>query len=135
MQSKGKAYVQASANLCAYSYTELLMGKAIFDTQAINRHMWYADMGFYAEYGLTDKVNIIATLPFKYVTAGALADTVPNTPLLEEGSLFGMSNVGLGLKVKLLDKKWKVAASFQSKWNSAARAHDKGLSAGFASNA
>lgn len=60
------------------------------------------------DYGLTDKLTLTANLPFKYVSTAdriASADTTYFKDTLQAGNLFGLSNVMLGLKYNIINKK------------------------------
>ncbi len=74
----------------------------------------------YLEYGLTDRLTMMTNLPFKYVASGEdilnsdstyFRDTVPN------GSLFALSNVMLGLKYNIINKKVLFSAGFNAEAN------------------
>lgn len=99
-----QGYIQFQSILPAYRYNSLLMGAFIKERQAINREIFNSDYSLYLEYGLTNKLNIIASLPFKYVSSGALTGEETFTEVLPEGSLFGLSNPRIAIKYGLVDK-------------------------------
>lgn len=134
LQKKKSGLAQIQLIVPAYSYSSLLMGTFINETQGINRKVFNLDYSVYLEYGLSDKLDLITTLPFKYVKTGELTNQqhVPN--LLPEGDLHGLSNYQLALKYGLIDKKIKVAVSIHSRWNTISKNLDKGLATGFDAN-
>lgn len=128
---KGKGFFQVQAIPLAYAYDRLLDGPA-FDARDINREVYALDYGFYGEYGISDRINVIASLPFKYASVGALTETPDAFPtLLEEGSIHGLSNIRLGLKYGILDENLKVAISAITSLNTVSTDIEKGLATGF----
>lgn len=131
---KKGGYIQFQTILPVYPYTSLLNGRFIKNTQDINRSVFNSDYSIYLEYGLTDRLNIMTSLPFKYVSTGDLVEEPPFSNVLEEGSLFGLNNYAFALKYGLVDKKVKVAVSLQTTWNTISKNLDKGLATGFDAN-
>ena len=130
---KGKGFFQVQFIPLAYSYDRLLNGTG-FDSRNINREVYALDYGIYGEYGLTDKLNIMASLPFKYAKVGGLTETPDAFPtLLEEGSIHGLSNVRLGIKYGILNKDLKIAISANTSLNTVSTDIEKGLATGFQS--
>lgn len=117
----------------AYRYTRLVNG-SISDRQNINREVWNSDFVFYGEYGITDKLDIIANIPFKSISTGAATDSLYYPELLPEGSLRGLGNIKLAFKYAILDKNLKFALSLQSSFNTAVVDLSKGLATGFQAN-
>lgn len=134
LQKKNGGLLQFQTTLPAYSYKSMLMGTFIKDVQGVNRKTFNSDYSIYFEYGITDRLNVITTLPFKYISTGDLTDQQYFPDLLDEGSLFGMSNYKLALKYGLVDKKVKVAVSVISSWNTISKDLDRGLATGFDAN-
>ena len=128
-------YFQLQLILPAYRYSKLLTGFAIRDSRDINREILSVDYGMYAEYGITNRLNALVHVPFKYAIAGERTESLANPNLLEEGSINGLSNVRFGLKYGLLDEDVKVAVSAQTSLNTVNTDLDKGLATGFQSNA
>ena len=133
--AKGSGIVLAYAQLPAYRYSRLLTGVSISETQDVNRLGFNSDYGIYAEYGLADKLELLAVLPFKYVATGDLTDTLAYPNLLPEGSLAGFSNTVLGVKYKVLDKRWQGAVSIRTALNTTSNDLEKGLATGFDAHA
>lgn len=132
---KKSGFVQAQAILPAYQYSKLLNGVGISDYIGVNRRTFNSDFGIYAEFGITDKLDIMTNLPFKYISTGELTDSLYNPELLESGSLFGLSNYALAFKYGLIDKNFKLAVSAHARFNTVARDLDRGLITGFDANA
>jgi hypothetical protein len=62
----------------------------------------------YLDYGLSDKLTLTANLPFKYVSSAdkiSSPDSLYFQDTLQAGNLFGLSNVMLGLKYNIINKK------------------------------
>ncbi len=62
----------------------------------------------YLDFGLTDRLTMTANLPFKYVSSGdkiSSADTSYFKDTIQAGNLFGLSNVMLGLKYNIVQKR------------------------------
>lgn len=131
---KNTAFIQVQGFVPAYRYSSMLTGRFISSTQGVNRRTFNSDFGLYAEYGISDKFDVIARVPFKYVSTGDRTDETYFTEVLPAGNLFGMSNVELDLKYGLVDKKVKVAVSLNTSWNTISQDLDKGLATGFDAN-
>jgi hypothetical protein len=100
----------------------------------LNREVLDINLQAYLEYGITDKINLITSLPLKYISTGNTQEPLTNPILLQEGDLIGLSNIKLGLKYRVSDKKMKVALSIQSSFNTTNRKLEKGLATGYQSN-
>ena len=137
LQKKNTGFLQLQTTLQAQgTYDGLILnGISVTDTETnINREIANSDVGIYAIYGLTDKLTLFSHLPFKYVASREATDSLYNPTLLEEGSLFGLSNYQLGVKYGILDKGLQLAISLQTSWNTASSDLEKGLTTGFLSN-
>jgi hypothetical protein len=74
----------------------------------------------YIDFGLTDRLTMVAQLPFKYVATSdkiANSDTVSFTDTVPNGGLFGLNNVMLGFKYTIIDKKVKFAVGLNAEAN------------------
>jgi len=131
---KRQGFFQFQSILPVYQYNSLLMGNFINETQALNRKVFNADYSFYLEYGITDNLNVIATLPFKHVSTGDLTDEQAFDDLLPAGELLGLSNPRVALKYGLLAKSINISVSLQTSWNTISRELEKGLATGIAAN-
>ena len=88
----------------------------------------------YIEYGLSDKLNLITTLPYKYISTGDTIENSSTSELLPKGKLSGLSNYQLALKYSLLNKKLKAAISVKSSFNTVNKDIEKGLITGYQTN-
>ena len=90
----------------------------------------------YLEYGLTDKFTLLGVLPFKFTSTGdELFPTTQFKDTLEAGSLSGLSNIMIGFKQRLFNKKY--VGSFQLTFESWHSRYDAptGLRTGYESMA
>ena len=74
----------------------------------------------YLEYGITDRLTLNTNLPFKYVSASesiASSDTTYFRDTVPNGNLFGLSNVMLGLKYNIINKKVLFSAGLNAEAN------------------
>lgn len=103
-----------------------------FNDWNINWEVYVLDYGLYGEFGLIDCLNIMVSFFFKYVRVGGLMemfDVFFN--LLEEGFIYGLSNVWLGLKYGILDKDLKVVILVIISLNIVIIDFERGLVIGF----
>jgi hypothetical protein len=107
------------------------MGTLIKDVQCLNPRTYNADLGFYIEYGLFDKLNVITKIPFKYFITNKLTNKTYFSDVLPVGNLSGVSNLEFDLKYALIDKNLKLAISLNTSWNTIFKDLDKGLPKGF----
>lgn len=137
VQKKNTGFIQLQTTLLVQGTYDGLILKEISLAKTetnINREVVNSDVGIYAMYGLTDKLTLFTQLPFKYVATKEQTDSLYHPNLLEQGSLFGLSNYRLGIKYGLLDKNLKIAASLQTSWNTAKKELENGLTTGYLSN-
>ncbi len=103
-RAKNSGYAQLGFTYVGYSrffnhegkVTELRRPVTDFTTQ------------LYLDYGLTDKLTLTANLPFKYVSSAdriSSADSSYFQDTVQAGNLFGLSNVMLGLKYNIIQKR------------------------------
>jgi hypothetical protein len=138
LHKKKDGYIQVQGILPAYQYNSTLNGFFVSDVQAVNRETFNSDYSIYLEYGILDNLNLISTLPFKYVSTGNLTTTeneLPFDDVLEEGSLSGLGNYSFALKYGLGGKKANFAVSLDTRWNTISQDLEKGLSTGIDANA
>lgn len=134
-QKKKTGFVQFQTTQPTGTYDGLIVKEnSITDRKSINREVLNMDFGIYAQYGITDKLTLITNIPFKYVATQSKTDSLYHPNLLSKGSLFGLSNFHLGIKYRLIEKKIKVATSFQANLNTSRSDLDKGLTTGYLSN-
>lgn len=105
-QGKGKGYSQFSFTYLKYDH--LLNG----NSPHIDLKRSIGDYTFqgYLEYGLTNSGDLIAILPYKWVTSGEDLLEPENDPFaedtLESGSLHGLANITLGWKQRIHQGKY-----------------------------
>ncbi len=134
LNKQGGGFAQAQVVVPAYAYSRLLTGFGTNNYVNINRKTYNADLSLYGEYGITDKVDIIATLPYKFVNTGAPTDSADFSSILDSGSLSGGSNINLAIKYGLIDARWKLAVSGQARFNTTKLEKHLGLATGFQAN-
>lgn len=129
LNKKKAGFFQIQSTFPASSYNRLF----IENNQEANLKRSVLDytLQAYLEYGLTDKLNILSTLPYKFVgTTSASNDSLS----LNKGRLNGLGNYKLGLKYSLLNKELKIAASIQSNFNTISKNISSGLTTGYNAN-
>lgn len=131
VKKKG-GFLQFQSTLPIGSYNRLFLENN--NDANLNRTVLDFTFQGYLEYGITDKLNLIAVLPFKYISTGSETNLTTNTPLLPSGNLAGIGNIEFSLKRLVFDKNWKVAVSVQTSLNTVSTALSKGLVTGYQSN-
>ena len=109
-KDKGHGYTQFSFTYL--SYDRLHQGSdGIID---LKRTIGDYTLQFYSEYGLSNNINLILNLPYKFVSSGSSLNEASNDPYindtLDPGNLNGLSNLGIGLRFKLLEKSYVLSA-------------------------
>ena len=132
LTQKKSGFFQLQTTLPVGAYSDLFLA----NNKDLELKRTVLDYNFqaYLEYGLTDKINLISILPFKYISTGDSLNNLSNSTLLPKGELSGLSNYKLALKYRLSNKKIKAAISLQSSFNTVSKDLEKGLITGFASN-
>ena len=122
LQGKNKAFVQLGFSGIFYNEVKL-------EQETITDIADYRDitMQLYSEYGITDKLDILAIVPYKLVGYDGIL-------LPQNENLSGIGNVTLGLKYKLCDGIWKLSAGLNYTGNTTTSNSDLGLRTGFQSN-
>jgi hypothetical protein len=95
-REKGKAYVQLGFSGIFYNQAQI-DGKKVdlgYDVSDITLQV-------YSEYGITNKFEVQAILPYKTVGRDFSSANTQN--------FSGLGNVSLGLKYKVIDKNWKLS--------------------------
>ncbi|MEQ8324392.1 MAG: hypothetical protein RIC15_08925 [Vicingaceae bacterium] len=103
-KSKGSGYVQVSSTFL--SYDRLLNGSE--ESVDLKRKITDNTVQLYGEIGLSNKLNAIVILPYKFTASSDNITAAKNDPFtedtLESGSLNGFSNPELGIRFGLLNK-------------------------------
>ncbi len=129
---KKSGFFQLQTTLPAGPYTSLF--KSDGSTVNLNRNVIDVNFQAYLEYGITDRLDVIGVLPYKFISTGDTLSSGDNSELLEKGSLNGFSNPRLGFKYGLFDKGINIAVSIQSTFNTVSKELDKGLITGYDAN-
>jgi hypothetical protein len=129
---KKSGFLQVQSTFPAGSYSDLfLKGNK---NSALNRSVLDYTFQGYLEYGITDNLNLLTTLPYKYVSTGDATSSLADSTLLPKGNLNGLGNYKLALKYRVYDKNIKVAVSVQSIFKSIHNDLEKGLTTGYNAN-
>jgi hypothetical protein len=117
-KKKGEGYVQ----FAAYAIPPISrLSINAYRTKFLNRTVFDATGEFYAEYGLTKRLTLSASLPIKFVSSGQQLQTVDSSLLgnrpvglpsevLDAGNLVDLGNIRLAGKYSLLSKKIHLSA-------------------------
>jgi len=132
LTKKKSGFFQLQSTFPGGAYNSLFLENN--NTLNLNREVIDVNFQAYLEYGITDKLNLITSLPYKYISTGKEENNLTNPNLLTSGSLSGLSNYKLGFKYRISNKKLKAAISVQSSLNTISKDLEKGLITGFASN-
>ncbi len=102
-QKKGNGYYQASLNLIN-SYNRLHLNGA--DSWNLSRELSDMTASVYGEYGLNDKLTLIAELPYKFLSTGNvfLANSSIANPSNQEGTLNTLGNIKLAARNQFINK-------------------------------
>jgi len=129
---KKSGFFQVQSTFPASSYNLLFLENN--KESALKRPVLDYTLQAYLEYGITDKIDLISTLPYKIVSTSGTANNFPDSLALNEGSLNGLSNYKFGVKYQLLNKKILVAGSIVSSFNTIKKDLNKGLTTGYEAN-
>lgn len=131
---KKKGYFQIQATIPLGSYSRLFHRQGLEKDIYLNRAVIDSHFQAYLEYGLTDKLTVVSTLPMKHVSTSDKVKTsgrIEFDEVLPSGSLTALANASLGLKHELFNKKWVGALSAKYEFNTSSHDLEKGLSTGF----
>ena len=117
-REKGKSYVQLG-------FTSLTYDTFQFNGNKTDTSGQISDLTIqaYAEYGLTYKLELLAVIPYKFITI--------ENPSSDSDVLSGMGNISVGFKYKWYDKKWKISSGIVYNAKSIKVDGNIGLSTGF----
>jgi hypothetical protein len=132
LSKKKSGFLQSQSTFPGGAYSKLFLENG--ESLNLNRNILDYNFQIYLEYGITDKLNIITTLPYKYISSKSIESDLTDNTLLPNGNLSGLSNYKLALKYKISNKKLKAALSIQSSFNTVSKDLEKGLITGYASN-
>jgi hypothetical protein len=115
-REKNKGYAQLGFTYLGYSKFYNQDG----DVVNMRRNVTDFTAQAYIDFGLTDRLTMMANLPFKYVATSekiANTDTVSFTDTVPNGTLFGLNTVMLGFRYTIINKKVKFAAGLNGEAN------------------
>ena len=130
---KNSGFFQLQTTLPVSSFNHLFLENN--KDLALNRSVLDYTYQVYLEYGITDRVNIISSLPFKQISTGNLENKITNPKTLPKGNLIGVGNYKVALKYRLSDKKIKAAISIQTSLKTIRKKMEAGLITGYDANA
>lgn len=128
LNKKKEGFFQLQSTFPGGAYNRLFLENG--NESVLNNSVLDYTFQAYLEYGLSDKLDLISTLPYKMVSTTSSSDTAQ----LQTGSLNGLGNYKLGFKYKLSDKKLKIATSISSNFNTTSKDLDRGLVTGYNAN-
>ncbi len=91
----------------------------LFDTRTesiiTSRKIVDNTLQLYGEYGISDKVTLVASIPYKILKSGDLNPNYqgPGTDIPDAARVYAFGNTQLSIKYKLLDKKWVAAGQLR----------------------
>ena len=127
VQPKGAVYTQLSYNdISNYDRVFNKEGGDIYPSRVMSDRT----VQWYTEYGISDKVSLVAIVPFKMLKTGdAIAErSFPLT--IQRGNFTGLGNLGLAGRYKLPIKNHNVTAQFQVDFNTVSKDQATGLQTG-----
>jgi len=129
---KKSGFFQLQSTLPLGSYNRLFLEHD--KSLSLNRNALDFNFQAYLEYGISNKINLITVIPYKYIATGNAQHQLTNSILLPKGKLSGLSNYKLAFKFRISDKKIKAAISIQTSFNTAKKDLEKGLITGYQTN-
>lgn len=110
VKSKGDVYTQLSFNTIS-NYTSIFNknGEAFNTSRAITDRT----VQWYTEYGLTNTITLVASIPFKLLKTGDLVPEYTNVVTIEEGDYSTFGNISLSARFKLPSKKYAITTQLQ----------------------
>ncbi len=108
---KGNAYVQFGLHNISNYNSLFNKGESAL---GLERTMSDRTLQFYGEVGITDKLTLIANIPYKTVQS---QEAIVPAPTLDSGTLSGLGNVEFGLRRQILTGEFNVAAQLNVQAN------------------
>ena len=129
---KKSGFIQIQSTFPSGAYDNLFLSNG--ESLKLNRGVLDYNFQGYLEYGISNKLNVIAVLPYKYIATTNSTQSQNNFALLPKGSLNGWGNIKLGVKYPLLTKNIKAAIMVQTSLNTINKNFSKGLATGYDAN-
>ena len=122
VRGKNNAFLQLGLSGIFYNQVE-------YNGNTINTNADFSDITtqLYTEYGVSNKLDFIAIVPYKTISY-----QVNNTNIKQD--LSGISNITIGFKYLICDKKWKLSSGIYFSGNTTTYNDAIGLRTGFQSN-
>lgn len=127
-QKKGEGYFQIGSSYLNYS--DLHIGNVTFSK--LPRPVTEIIVSSYNEFGITDKLTGIVSVPFHSVSVGEFDTTSLSYLKFDKGSLTAFGNVTTGLLYNLFSKNGNVMSTkLSASFNTSSRQENTGLSTGY----
>lgn len=110
VKKKGEAYFQFGGGIIPSTNMFFYRGG---DLHYTNRKITDLSLGLYNEYGLTNKLTLITSVPFNMVSSSSTVDTNSVFPLLPNGELAGFGNISLTPKYEILSGALKLTGGLE----------------------
>ncbi len=125
-QKKGESYLQLGTAYLTYS----MLHVGNFEIIDIPRPVSELVIASYSEYGITDKLTGILTVPYHFVSVGELDTALMNLEF-DKGCLSALGNITTGLLYNFYNQKSTVVSGrLDMSWNTSKRESNTGLSTG-----
>lgn len=128
----GSGYAQLGVS--GINYDQMYNGGDQSNPYQLTRQVTDITLQGYLEYGLSERLNLLGILPFKFVSTGEeLFPADPHLPAadtLPAESLAGPGNISAGLRYQILSSPITLAAKFTADANSISANEDAGLATG-----
>lgn len=125
-QSKGEAYLQISFSSIS-GYNTLFLDRENTDV-SLPRSVTDNTLQAYSEYGLSDKLTLVAVLPLKLLSTGAAQVDMPSNAA---GSLTALGNTTVGARYLLYDKAFHLSTQINFDLRTSTAEASTGLVSGF----
>ncbi len=124
-QKKGEIYSHLSYSLIS-NYSDIYSKTAYSTTRKISDNT----LQLYGEYGLSDKLTLIVSLPLKSISTGTevAASMLPLS--IDKGSKTALGNVIIGIKHKIFDRKFVLSGQLNMEANTGSSDLDLGIRTG-----
>lgn len=125
VQGKKNSYIQLSFTYLKYN--KLIIGNK--PLLSLNRSVSDNSLQYFAQTGITDKLDIFVIFPYKFLESGNKKLTANS--ILSSGSLNSFGNIEGGLQYLLSQKNWIQSIKLGVSLNTSKYQHESGLRSGF----
>jgi len=127
---KGEIYTQLAFNdISNYSSIFNKNGDDLYPSRVITDQT----IQWYTEYGVSNTVTLVASIPFKLLKTGDLVPENLNPISIAEGNFNTLGNISLAARFKFPTKKYALSAQLQVELPTGSFDEDTGLRSGFES--